>query len=82
MMKSIAAEIYDQQSLVSVEGKIVPVKEIFRLQDMAELKQAEDLYLPQHQTGRQPQTETGITKLAPREITKTDVKQTEGKLGS
>jgi phosphoenolpyruvate phosphomutase len=48
-MKNTAAEIYSEQSLATVEDKITPVKEIFRLQDMAELKKAEDLYLPSHQ---------------------------------
>jgi phosphoenolpyruvate phosphomutase len=50
MMQAIASEIHAEQSLATVEEKIVPVKEIFRLQDMAELKEAEDRYLP----GRKP----------------------------
>jgi phosphoenolpyruvate phosphomutase len=55
MMKGIADEIYREQSLVTVEDKIVPVKEIFRLQDMDELKKAEKRYLPeQHADAHQP----------------------------
>lgn len=45
-MKDTAAEIYAEQSLMTVEDKIVSVKEIFRLQNMEELKRAEGLYLP------------------------------------
>ncbi|NLG98888.1 MAG: phosphoenolpyruvate mutase [Chloroflexi bacterium] len=49
MMKGIAAEIYREQSLMTVEDQIAPVKEIFRLTGMDELKQAEKLYLPKKQ---------------------------------
>jgi phosphoenolpyruvate phosphomutase len=45
-MQKTAVEIYREQSLVGVEERIVPVKEIFRLQNMDELKEAEGLYLP------------------------------------
>ena len=45
-MQNTAAQIYQEQSLRSIEDKIVPVKEIFRLQDAAELKGAEKQYLP------------------------------------
>ncbi|XP_076107899.1 phosphoenolpyruvate phosphomutase [Mytilus galloprovincialis] len=41
-------QIYDDQSLVNVEDKIVSVKEIFRLQRDDELVQAEDKYLPKN----------------------------------
>jgi len=46
-MQETAAEIYGHQSLMTVEENIVPVKEVFRLQDMAELKAAESRYLPE-----------------------------------
>jgi len=46
-MQNTAAEIYERTSIAEVEKKIVPVKEIFRLQNAAEYKQAEDKYLPQ-----------------------------------
>jgi phosphoenolpyruvate phosphomutase len=49
MMQGIASEIYREQSLLTVEDKIAPVKEIFRLQDMDELKKAEAKYLPEKQ---------------------------------
>jgi phosphoenolpyruvate phosphomutase len=45
-MQRTVASIYESQSLLEVEKEIVPVKEVFRLQDMNELKQAEDRYLP------------------------------------
>ncbi len=41
-----AAKIFSQKSLSSVEKEIVPVKEIFRLQNADELKKAEKVYLP------------------------------------
>ena len=45
-MQAIAAQIYFDQSIECVEDKIVSVKEIFRLQNAEELKQAEKIYLP------------------------------------
>jgi phosphoenolpyruvate phosphomutase len=45
-MQSIAKEVYQTQSVLSVEDAIVPVKEVFRLQQADELKAAELIYLP------------------------------------
>lgn len=45
-MQRTASKIFRERSLRSVEKEIVPVKEIFRLQGAAELKWAEQLYLP------------------------------------
>lgn len=45
-MQKIVGRIYEEQSLAGVQEKIVPVKEIFRIQNVNEYKQAEDLYLP------------------------------------
>lgn len=45
-MQRTAASIYESQSLLDVEKEIVSVKEVFRLQEMDELKQAEERYLP------------------------------------
>lgn len=45
-MQQTAAEIHASRSLARVEREIVPVKEIFRLQNAQELKAAEKLYLP------------------------------------
>jgi phosphoenolpyruvate phosphomutase len=45
-MQQTAAQIHAEQSLASVEPEIVSVKEIFRLQNAAELKEAEKRYLP------------------------------------
>ena len=72
-MKATAAEICANQSLLTVEDKIVPVKEIFRLQDMAEMKEAENRYLP----GRkqlEPDLET-ITKVEPKPVAKANDKE-------
>jgi phosphoenolpyruvate phosphomutase len=45
-MQNTAAQIYNESSIKSVESEIVSVKEVFRLQDAAELKEAEKIYLP------------------------------------
>jgi phosphoenolpyruvate phosphomutase len=50
-MQAAAAQIYAEQSLLSIEDEIVPVKEIFRLQNAAELKEAEKRYLPVNNAG-------------------------------
>ncbi len=58
-MQETAAQIYREQSLLSVEEQIVPVQEIFRLQNAAELKEAEKRYLPVREDGgRVPVPET------------------------
>lgn len=54
-MQEIAGRIYAEQSLISVEDQIVSVKEIFRLQNAAELKEAEKRYLPVNADGVRPQ---------------------------
>lgn len=41
--------LHDTQDLMSLEDKIVPVSEIFRLQNVAELKKSEEMYLPNQQ---------------------------------
>lgn len=45
-MKNVTQQIYEHESLVPVEDKIATVQEVFRLQNDAELKAAEQLYLP------------------------------------
>ena len=47
-MQRTVATIREEQSLLSVEHEIASVKEIFRLQDSAELLAAERLYLPKN----------------------------------
>jgi phosphoenolpyruvate phosphomutase len=49
-MQETTARIFAEKSLINVEGKIVSVNEIFRLQSADELEAAEDKYLPT--TGR------------------------------
>ncbi|MGB0910564.1 MAG: phosphoenolpyruvate mutase [Nitrospirales bacterium] len=49
-MQDIANRIYAERSLMTVEDAIVPVREIFRLQDAETLKIAENAYLPSRQT--------------------------------
>lgn len=46
-MQWVTKKIHEERSLVGVEEHIVPVKEIFRLQNSEELQQAESEYLPQ-----------------------------------
>jgi phosphoenolpyruvate phosphomutase len=45
-MQKTARTLNEQQHLLSVEDKVAPVSEIFRLQNAAELQDAEDRYLP------------------------------------
>lgn len=45
-MQKTAAKIYMQKSIMRIEKEIVPVQEIFRLQNAHELKEAESRYLP------------------------------------
>lgn len=45
-MQQTAAQIYQERSISSVESQVVTVKEIFRLQNAAELEEAEQRYLP------------------------------------
>lgn len=45
-MEQVAHELYETKSLAGVEKKVVPVKELFRLQNIGELKEAESIYLP------------------------------------
>jgi phosphoenolpyruvate phosphomutase len=44
-MQSVAREIYQSQTLVNIEDRVVSVEEIFRLQDAQEYSEAERLYL-------------------------------------
>ena len=44
-MRVIASEIYTSQTINNIEEKISPLSEIFRLQNEAELRQAEEKYL-------------------------------------
>ena len=45
-MQQTAAQIYQERSLSAIEGQVVSVKEIFRLQNAGELEEAEQRYLP------------------------------------
>lgn len=45
-MQATAARIFKDRSLMNVEKEIVPVKELFRIHDVDELKEAEKRYLP------------------------------------
>jgi phosphoenolpyruvate phosphomutase len=45
-MQEITDQIFQDQSLINVEGNIVSVSEVFRLQGADELKEAEKKYLP------------------------------------
>jgi len=45
-MKNVTTQIFQEQSLIGVEDKIVPVSEVFRLQGADELREAEKRYLP------------------------------------
>jgi phosphoenolpyruvate phosphomutase len=45
-MQKISRTIFKERSLINVEDRVVPVKEVFRLQNADELLAAEDRYLP------------------------------------
>ena len=45
-MQKTARTLKEQEHLLSIEDKVVPVSEIFRLQNAAELQEAEERYLP------------------------------------
>lgn len=45
-MQQTAAQIYQERTISTIEGQVVTVKEIFRLQNAAELEEAEQRYLP------------------------------------
>ena len=45
-MQSTSRRIFEERSVQNVEDAIAPVKEVFRLQDAAELMEAEERYLP------------------------------------
>jgi phosphoenolpyruvate phosphomutase len=45
-MQQTAAQIHQERSISSIEEQVVSVKEIFRLQNAAELEEAEQRYLP------------------------------------
>ncbi len=45
-MQQAAAKIFADESVAEIEKQIVPVKEVFRLQNASELQQAEKRYLP------------------------------------
>jgi phosphoenolpyruvate phosphomutase len=45
-MQKTARTLMEQEHLLSIEDKVAPVSEIFRLQNAAELQEAEDRYLP------------------------------------
>ena len=51
-MQSVAKEIFESQTLVNIEDRIVSVEEIFRLQDADEYSAAERLYLSSATTSR------------------------------
>ena len=50
-MQKTARTLKEQQHLLSIEDKVAPVSEIFRLQNAAELQEAEERYLPRGAEG-------------------------------
>ncbi len=50
-MQDTARHLYEAQTLMHIEAKLPPVKEIFRLQGMAEYSQWEKEYLPKSRQG-------------------------------
>lgn len=60
-MQETARTIYQARSLEPVEGEVVSVKEIFRLQNADELKKAEKIYLPQ-KDGRSAKSTSAVAE--------------------
>jgi phosphoenolpyruvate phosphomutase len=56
-MQRTSVKLYKEQTLLAVEKEIVPVKEVFRLQNADELKAAELRYLPAFDSSMQSQKE-------------------------
>ncbi|WHZ22284.1 MAG: phosphoenolpyruvate phosphomutase [Nitrospira sp.] len=50
-MQKTAHTLKEQEHLLSIEDKVVPVSEIFRLQNAGELQEAEERYLPRGAEG-------------------------------
>ncbi len=50
-MQETAAFLMQQQNLLTVEDRVVPVSEVFRLQGAVELREAERRYLPKNAQG-------------------------------
>jgi phosphoenolpyruvate phosphomutase len=59
-MQATAARICAEQSLLTVEKEIVPVKEVFRLQNCDELKEAEARFLPPQKAAELPRVSAPI----------------------
>ena len=53
-MQETARKLFQAQSLVPIEEKVAPLAEVFRLQNAAELLEAEKLYLPTRHPHEQP----------------------------
>lgn len=53
-MQETARLLFRQQSLVAVENHVAPLAEVFRIQDEAELAEAEKRYLPTRERNRPP----------------------------
>lgn len=51
-MQKTAKTIFEEESLISVEEKVAPLSEVFRLQNDKELEMAESLYLAAPDTGK------------------------------
>ncbi len=45
-MQRVALQLHDEETLLDIEERIVPVSEVFRLQGAEELREAEKRYLP------------------------------------
>ena len=48
-MQQTARQLKDEESLINIEDRLVPVKEVFRIQGASELEAAEKRYLPTRQ---------------------------------
>ena len=61
-MQATCRQIFEEQSVTGVAGKIAPLREVFRLQNADELAEAEKRYLPGNSDGQTAETASGVEK--------------------
>jgi len=63
-MQAVCRQVFEEQSVTGIAGKIAPLQEVFRLQDAGELSEAERRYLPGNTAGNPEGTTDAVEKAA------------------
>lgn len=63
-MQATCRQIFEEQSVTGVAGKIAPLQEVFRLQNVGELSEAEQRYLPGNRAAEPVKIANGVDKAA------------------